>query len=125
MIDLNKLHVFNVVAQAGSFSAAGQQLLLTQPAVSQHIQDLEASLGTRLFVRGRRGVTLTAAGERLADRRLEWGYGAGWFLNATVFSLGIDHKWSKLVMNVLVVIFNYFASKYVIFKNKQQYADNN
>lgn len=45
--------------------------------------------------------------------------------NLCVFSLGIDHKWSKLVMNVLVVIFNYFASKYVIFKNKQQYADNN
>lgn len=66
MLNLNKLEVFAVVVRAGSFSAAGEQLLLTQPAISQHIQDLEASLGTRLFVRGRRGVTLTAAGERLA-----------------------------------------------------------
>lgn len=67
MLNLNKLEVFAAVARTGSFSAAAQQLLLTQPAVSQHIQDLEASLGTRLFVRGRRGATLTAAGERLSE----------------------------------------------------------
>lgn len=67
MLNLNKLEVFAAVVRAGSFSAAAEQLLLTQPAVSQHIQDLEAELGTRLFVRGRRGVTLTAAGERLAE----------------------------------------------------------
>lgn len=67
MLNLNKLEVFAAVVRTGSFSAAAQQLLLTQPAVSQHIQDLEASLGTRLFVRGRRGVTLTPAGERMAE----------------------------------------------------------
>ena len=67
MLNLNKLEIFAAVVRTGSFSAAAQQLLLTQPAVSQHIQDLEASLGTRLFVRGRRGVTLTPAGERLAE----------------------------------------------------------
>jgi DNA-binding transcriptional LysR family regulator len=67
MLNLNKLEVFAAVVRAGSFSAAAEQLLLTQPAVSQHIQDLEASLGTRLFVRSRRGVTLTPAGERLAE----------------------------------------------------------
>lgn len=65
MINLNKLEIFAAVARAGSFSAAAEQLLMTQPAVSQHVQDLEASLGTRLFVRGRRGVTLTPAGETL------------------------------------------------------------
>jgi len=67
MLNLNKLEIFAAVVRAGSFSAAAEQLLLTQPAVSQHVQDLERSLGTRLFVRGRRGVTLTAAGERLAE----------------------------------------------------------
>lgn len=36
--------------------------------------------------------------------------------NFCVFLLGIDHKWTKLMMNVLVVIFNYFASKFVIFR---------
>jgi DNA-binding transcriptional LysR family regulator len=65
MINLNKLEIFTVVARAGSFSAAAEQLLMTQPAVSQHVQDLEASLGTRLFARGRRGVTLTSAGSTL------------------------------------------------------------
>lgn len=65
MLNLNKLEVFAAVVRAGSFSAAAQQLLMTQPAVSQHVHDLEASLGTRLFERGRRGVTLTPAGEKL------------------------------------------------------------
>ena len=40
---------------------------MTQPAVSQHIQDLERSLGMVLFTRGRRGVTLTPVGETLHD----------------------------------------------------------
>jgi DNA-binding transcriptional LysR family regulator len=65
MLNLNKLEVFAAVVRTGSFSAAAQQLLMTQPAVSQHIHDLEASLGTQLFTRGRRGVTLTPAGEQL------------------------------------------------------------
>jgi DNA-binding transcriptional LysR family regulator len=55
------------VARTGSFSAAAEQLLLSQPAVSQHVHDLEAGLGTRLFERGRRGVTLTPAGAQLHD----------------------------------------------------------
>jgi DNA-binding transcriptional LysR family regulator len=67
MLNLNKLEVFAAVVRTGSFSAAAQQLLMTQPAVSQHIHDLEASVGTRLFERGRRGVTLTRAGEQLHE----------------------------------------------------------
>ena len=65
MLNLHKLEIFAAVAQAGSFSGAAQRLLMTQPAVSQHVQDLEASLGTPLFVRGRRGVQLTEAGAAL------------------------------------------------------------
>ncbi|NJN84020.1 MAG: LysR family transcriptional regulator, partial [Caldilineaceae bacterium] len=65
MLDLYKLEIFDIVVEAGSFSAAAERLLLTQPAVSQHIQDLEAGLGAKLFSRGRRGVTLTPAGETL------------------------------------------------------------
>ena len=67
MLSLYKLEIFAAVVQAGSFSAAAQTFPMTQPAVSQHIQDLENSLGTSLFIRGRRGVTLTAAGETLYD----------------------------------------------------------
>lgn len=65
MLNLYKLEIFAIVVQTGSFSAAADHLLMTQPAVSQHIHDLEASLGARLFQRGRRGVSLTPAGETL------------------------------------------------------------
>ncbi len=65
MLDLHKLEIFRRVVREGSFSRAAESLLMTQPAVSQHIQDLEVQLGTRLFVRERRGVSLTPAGETL------------------------------------------------------------
>jgi DNA-binding transcriptional LysR family regulator len=67
MLNLYKLEIFNRVAIDGSFSQAAEHLLLTQPAISQHIRDLEASLQSDLFVRGNRGVTLTPAGETLLD----------------------------------------------------------
>ena len=52
MLDLYKLQVFMVAARAGSFSAAAERLYVTQPAVSQHVGELEAMLGQTLFVRG-------------------------------------------------------------------------
>lgn len=67
MIDLHKLHIFHTVAQEGSFSAAAKRLYITQSAVSQHMKDLEASLGQTLFRRGWRGVQLTPSGDVLAD----------------------------------------------------------
>jgi DNA-binding transcriptional LysR family regulator len=67
MLNLYKLEIFAIVVQAGSFSGAAERLLMSQPAVSQHIQDLEAALGTVLFERGRRGVRLTQAGATLHE----------------------------------------------------------
>lgn len=40
--------------------------------------------------------------------------------NLLVFNLGISHEITKLLMNVLVVIFNYFASKFLIFKKAKR-----
>jgi DNA-binding transcriptional LysR family regulator len=65
MLSLHKLEIFALVAETGSFSAAAENLLLTQPAISQHIQDLETQLGVTLFERGRRGVKLTPPGDAL------------------------------------------------------------
>ncbi|ABY37074.1 MAG: LysR family transcriptional regulator [Chloroflexus sp.] len=65
MLDLYKLDIFTRVVAAGSLSKAAEQLHMTQSGVSQHIRALEDSLGTELFVRGRRGVELTPAGQRL------------------------------------------------------------
>lgn len=67
MLNLYKLEIFAYVVEAGSFSRAANRLLLSQSAVSQHIQDLERYLGTSLFDRGPRGVQLTAAGSTLHD----------------------------------------------------------
>jgi LysR family transcriptional regulator, low CO2-responsive transcriptional regulator len=65
MLDLNKLRIFSIVVEAGSFSTAARRLYISQSAVSQHIKELEASLGKQLFQRGSRGVQLTLAGETL------------------------------------------------------------
>lgn len=67
MLDLHKLEIFLRVVREGSFSRAAESLFMTQPAISQHIQDLEIQLGTALFIRGRRGVTLTEEGQTLHD----------------------------------------------------------
>lgn len=67
MLDLYKLQIFLTVVQEGSFSAAAEKLYMTQPAVSQHMKELETSLGRALFQRGWRGVQLTSHGEVLRD----------------------------------------------------------
>lgn len=63
--DLELYRIFTVVANVGSFSQAAEILFITQPAVSQAIRRLEEQLGTHLFIRGRRGVSLTAEGHLL------------------------------------------------------------
>jgi len=59
------LLVFEAAARTGSFTRAANELNVQQPAVSAAIKQLEQSLGTRLFARAHRSVTLTQAGERL------------------------------------------------------------
>lgn len=63
---LEWLRVFESAARRGNFSAAAEELGLTQAAVSQRIRKLEARLGTRLFDRLPRGVELTIDGEAYA-----------------------------------------------------------
>lgn len=62
------LEVFIAVATVGSFRAAAQRMGLSQPAVSQRIQRLEAQIGLSLFTRSTRRVELTDAGRRLQER---------------------------------------------------------
>ena len=64
-IQLEQFKIFETVARCGSFSAAAEELFVTQPAVSQSIKQLESRLETKLFVRGQRGATLTEAGRDL------------------------------------------------------------
>lgn len=65
------LQTFLRVAEAGSFSAAAQQLATTQPTVSRRVQMLESLLGARLVERSTRGLRLTEEGERCAAQAQE------------------------------------------------------
>src|SRR5256885_3328158 len=64
---LRQFEVFLAVAKAGSFRAAAEAMHLSQPALSQHVAEMERELGTRLFDRLGRKVALTEAGRILED----------------------------------------------------------
>jgi putative choline sulfate-utilization transcription factor len=64
---MQTLSVFESAARLASFTAAARELGSTQPAVSQRVVQLEEDLGTPLFARGHRGVSLTPEGERLFE----------------------------------------------------------
>ena len=62
MLEDFRLKVFMTVAQEGSFTKAAAKLNITQPAVSQHISELERTTGVKLFERLRGEVVLTDQG---------------------------------------------------------------
>ncbi len=64
-MDWDKLRIFHAVADAGSFTHAGETLHLSQSAVSRQISSLEDSLNAKLFHRHARGLILTEQGELL------------------------------------------------------------
>ena len=64
-MNLRQLEYFVTIADQGSFTAAAEQLLVSQPSLSQQIGALEAELGGPLFERLPRGVRLTPAGQGL------------------------------------------------------------
>lgn len=75
-LSAHQLDAFHAVAETGGFSKAAKRLGVTQPALSQRIQQLEGELKRRLFVRSPTGVSVTDAGARLlryceAQRALE------------------------------------------------------
>ncbi len=65
--DLELLNTLSVVADTGSLSAAAVQLYRSQSAISEQIRKLEESCGLVLFIRGKKGASLTPAGSRLLD----------------------------------------------------------
>jgi DNA-binding transcriptional LysR family regulator len=69
-MDLKHLRYFVAVAETGHITRAAARLGMQQPPLSQQIRALEESLGTMLFTRHPKGVTLTDSGELLlADSR--------------------------------------------------------
>ncbi len=64
-MDWDKLRIFHAAADAGSFTHAGDQLGLSQSAVSRQVSALELEVGVPLFHRHARGLILTEQGELL------------------------------------------------------------
>ena len=67
-VNLELYRIFDAVARIISFSGAAREMYISQPAVSQSVRQLEEALGTKLFVRGSKGISLTQEGQVL------WGY---------------------------------------------------
>lgn len=61
------MRIFAKVAETGSFVQAGKELHISAPAVTRAVASLEELIGTRLFVRTTRTVTLTDAGQRYVE----------------------------------------------------------
>ena len=64
-MDFKQIEAFVWVAEMGNFRIAAEKLHTTQPAISQRIAGLEASLAVRLFDRSARGIRLTEKGQEL------------------------------------------------------------
>lgn len=60
--NLNQLVVFDAVARAGSVTRGAEQLMVSQPVVSKHLNNLQRKLNSKLIERRGRGIRLTEAG---------------------------------------------------------------
>ena len=65
---LDYYYIFYQIAQLGSFSAVAQKLYISQSAISQCVHQLEQDLQVQLFIRSKKGVTLTKEAKLLLEK---------------------------------------------------------
>lgn len=70
-MELRVLRYFLAVVQEKNITKAADKLLISQPALSKQLSDLENELGAQLFIRGHRQITLTSEGEYLRSKASE------------------------------------------------------
>jgi DNA-binding transcriptional LysR family regulator len=107
MLDVHQLNVFLAAAELLSFTQAAQQLHMTQPSVSQHIQGLERHFDMQLFLRSGRNLELTDAGMSLLPLARE----------AVTLSIRIDETMESLKGNIyghLIVGCSTTPGKYIL-----------
>jgi DNA-binding transcriptional LysR family regulator len=66
-----RLQVFHTVAKRLNFTRAAEELFISQPAVTRHIQELEQQFKVKLFERNGTRIRLTVAGQRLLQHTEE------------------------------------------------------
>jgi DNA-binding transcriptional LysR family regulator len=107
MLDVHQLNVFLAAAESLNFTQAAQQLHMTQPSVSQHIQGLERHFDMLLFLRSGRNLELTDAGMALLPLARE----------AVTLSIRIDETMESLKGNIyghLIVGCSTTPGKYIL-----------
>lgn len=70
-MELRQLEYFRMIVETGSISEAARRLHMSQPPLSYQMKKLEEEVGTILFARGHRNITLTEAGTILYTRALQ------------------------------------------------------
>ena len=70
-MDLRALRYFVTVAEELNITRAAEKLNMSQPPLSNQMKSLEEELGTQLFIRGKRHLTMTEAGTVLYRRALQ------------------------------------------------------
>lgn len=63
MSSLSEFHLLSVLASEMNMRKAAERLFVSQPALSQRLQNIEKEWGTKLFLRSQKGLSLTPAGE--------------------------------------------------------------
>jgi len=95
-LNYNHLHYFWVVAREGGIVRASEELLVSQPTISNQLKELEKALGHRLFDRVGRGLRLTAEG------RLAFSYADEIFSLAQQMRNALDHQSAGTALKVAV-----------------------
>jgi DNA-binding transcriptional LysR family regulator len=113
MVDLEKIRIFYYVAMESSILKASAMLGLSSPSVSKHISGLESKLNVKLFIRRRRGLKLTDAGEKLlsvANHAIK---------DLEEVSKDISHKESRIPNVLRIITTNGITCLWVIGKIKK------
>lgn len=124
IITIEQVRYFLALKQYNSFSVASEELCISQFSLSKHIKTLENELGTSLFNRNTRSVSLTTAGEEFYQYALKFlkDY-EDIFINMKKYS---NDNLQSLKIGAIPVLAQYsFTTSIALFKNDYPYIDIN